>query len=261
MFRSSPAKPRSGFTLIELLVVIAIIGVLVGLLMSAVQKARAAADRISSVNNLHQIGLAFHLYHDSRGVFPDNGTWGNYTGNMQTDDTTLSWGYTVLPYVEQDNVHSNPGGSLTMGVKTYLDRGRGRAPYSTQSYALGPVTDYACNSQMLAYQANITITGISDGTSNTILAGEKAMETGQYSPAQGQNWDETIFWGGSGGTGRNGNQIMKDAANNNFANNWGSPYAVGLFVFCDGHTAMIPFNIDPTTFLTYNAGDITPILQ
>ncbi|WP_153555637.1 DUF1559 domain-containing protein [Roseimaritima sediminicola] len=99
---------RGGFTLVELLVVIAIIGVLVGLLLPAVQAAREAARRMQCSNNLKQMGLALHNFHDTFNEFPA-GYGFNNDANKGSWRKAWGWGARILPYIEQGNMYDTLG--------------------------------------------------------------------------------------------------------------------------------------------------------
>src|SRR5437764_1392022 len=126
-------RPRSGgFTLIELLVVIAIIAILIALLVPAVQKVRAAAARAQCANNLKQLGLAVHSYHDANKRIPANARPGflhySWNGGDSTEAgaNTWSWIARILPYVDQGplasqyNIPNGTMGGAQAGMATVL---------------------------------------------------------------------------------------------------------------------------------------------
>jgi prepilin-type N-terminal cleavage/methylation domain-containing protein/prepilin-type processing-associated H-X9-DG protein len=205
----SPAPRRGsgrsqGFTLIELLVVIAIIGVLIALLLPAVQKVREAANRASCQNNLHQMGLALHHYHDVRQSFPSG-----YRCQPQTnpDFTAPGWGWAalLLPYVEGDNLArqinfnlpvENPANlaarttvlklfvcpsDRSTGIFTIYDTNQSSlAQAATNSYAachgVGPDLDEELDdgNGMFFRNSRVRMADITDGSSSTIAIGERA---------------------------------------------------------------------------------------
>ncbi len=104
MVRPESTGRRGGFTLVELLVVIAVIGILIGLLLPAVQKAREAANRLSCANNLKQISLAMHHYHVDYGKLPPRA---RLAGPSDANNGAgATWAVLIMPYLEQDNLYN-----------------------------------------------------------------------------------------------------------------------------------------------------------
>jgi len=210
-------RARCAFTLIELLVVIAIIGVLIGLLLPAVQKVRESANRISRANNLKQLGLACHTFHDIHNNFPPS----------RAADNFGTWAVFLLPYIEQTAQYKAWGdGTLRyyatpfdarQPVKTLFCASRGKPRVSTSGdgprtgptypFTPGGCSDYAANegngfndngpnangvfiwhgddskvltlpfadpkAMLRTILSSVTMASINDGTSNTVMIGEK----------------------------------------------------------------------------------------
>ena len=128
-------RNRGAFTLVELLVVIAIIGILIALLLPAVQAAREAARRMSCSNNLHQIGIAVHNYHDTQKCFPAGQIAGIH------DCTNFGWAALTLPYIEQSNL-----GALLNFNTTIIDGAdvNGVGVAGNAKLAATPIPPYLC---------------------------------------------------------------------------------------------------------------------
>jgi prepilin-type N-terminal cleavage/methylation domain-containing protein len=212
-----PPLKRRAFTLVELLVVIAIIAILIGLILPAVQKVREASARIQCQNNMKQIGLAFHNYHDSKGHFPDGGKNGADTPisdliatTYPTNRSEWSWTYQILPFIEQDNVYKHTTDSSVQKtvIKMYHCPSR-RQPKLYNNWAKvdyagcgGSGTNATWGSNGILQRTGmpfVTTTKITDGLSNTLLAGEKRLKLDRFGWSYDDNesyvspgWDSEI---------------------------------------------------------------------
>ena len=185
------SSKRRAFTLIELLVVIAIIAVLIALLLPAVQKVREAAARSTCTNNLKQIGVAMHAYHDNNGKLPE-GWVVNPTNQPQPG---WIWATLILPYLEQQNLYEAlnpdlltpngppqpPNQNVQLRLKVFLcpsDAGPGAVGTNPWYNNYGN-SNYVCNRALCGPNvadnapSNLRLTDIKDGTANTLMVGER----------------------------------------------------------------------------------------
>jgi prepilin-type N-terminal cleavage/methylation domain-containing protein/prepilin-type processing-associated H-X9-DG protein len=237
---------RYAFTLIELLVVIAIIAILIALLVPAVQKVREAAARTQCINNLKQIGLAAQGYHDTKKTMPNN-------GSNTTAQTNWCWAFQTLPFIEQTAIFNQAmaGTYNAVPISIYNCPARGRLPFSTAGANSpgfnGPFTDYRINwnSFVNDWTRKLSLGQITNqnGTSNTVYVGEGGMDVNEYNRNHGSNWEEVIYSGGYGGTGRGGSGIRVDAPGIGQGDWWGSPHTGGAnFCFADGSVRTINYS-------------------
>lgn len=312
---------KRAFTLVELLVVIAIIGMLVGLLLPAVQQAREAARRMQCNNNLKQMGLAA-LNHESQSrYYPSGGWFWNWAGDPDAGfgkNQMGGWTYSLLPFMEQNALYQlgadgDPGtesatqktGACTRGSTPlsvfYCPSRRAAKAYpagtgvtNSNKVDNGGKSDYGCNSAdthsgvnpgsfsasktynwptptskgVIFARSEVTIGEVRDGTSNTMLIGEKYLMIENYENGAGSD-NEPIFTGADVDTYRYATaSYMPYQDRNNYLStsyNFGGTHA-GAFgtVLCDGSVQSISYSIDAeawTYFAQRNDGKVFTLQQ
>jgi prepilin-type N-terminal cleavage/methylation domain-containing protein len=279
----SRARCPRGFTLIELLVVIAIIAVLIGLLLPAVQKVREAASRMSCSNNLKQLGLALHGYHDVNNFLP-------YSRYKSRD----TWAALLLPYIEQDNLRGlwdptrtyfqQSAAARLTPVKIFFcpsRRGPGSSPAASISgdvpdtngpHVPGALGDYACAINDLGYwdypwpnngdpaangafisrwaatDPRHNFASVTDGLSNTIFLGEKHVKITEFGIGKGSSGDGSVYNGNRGSAMRAAHVGLALGPTDTDRGQFGS-YHTGVcqFTFGDGSVHTIRNSIKVST--------------
>jgi len=278
-------RRRRAFTLVELLVVIAIIGILVALLLPAIQAAREAARRTECNNNLKQIGLALQNYHDTYRVLPPGGFRETNNGNA------LSWNVLVLPFMELPALYDE----VVFGVQGYSAAADSIAVEMIDGYicpsAPGSIQRHSTNSQyftahyygimgpegtnpaggtysfdssgtqggyasqgVLTRGSNVGLRDVLDGTSNTFLAGEISWVKNDAGDANKgyRRWTRGCEGDASASTKNIKYEIRSVGytAVGNFNDiSFGSQHPGGcLFALCDGAVKFVSENVDMATY-------------
>jgi len=281
-WRGNREKRSHGFTVIELVVAIAIIGLIVALTLSAVQRAREAAARTKCQNNLRQIGLALHQYHDAQQMLPP----GISVEGGKSAQPFLGWNARVLPFLEQDvlwidiesafkqdpNFLNVPPHTLRARVvkaftcpsdprseSFYKPSQPDSAAFTTYLGVEG--TDQFAHDGLLYLDSQIRFTDVKDGLSNTVMVGERPPSAngilGWWYAGWGQDQDgsaEMILGAREFNTGMYGKGCA--AGPFHFApgrpNNqcdtfhfWSFHNSGASFVFADGSVRWVPYSADP----------------
>jgi prepilin-type N-terminal cleavage/methylation domain-containing protein/prepilin-type processing-associated H-X9-DG protein len=321
--RPGNRQVQYGFTLVELLVVIAIIGVLVALLLPAVQAARESARRMQCQNHLKQCGLAFHNHNDVVGHLPTGGWGWGWVGDPDLGTgigQTGSWTFNILPYIEQQAIYNTAAGKVgqpkkddlnrmvTIPIKTYNCPSRRKLqvwPITSTSHknydqvTAGAKSDYAANCGDVPWneysegppglnaaapkppdqvalgvdQGPRTYTGISyacsrvrmaeitDGTSNTIMLGEKFLHPKKWIDGSDPSDNENLYTGFDNDHYRSSGAAYfppkADNPNLSALQVYGSAHPGGFnVVLCDGSVRLISYQIEKVTFAGLgNKGD------
>jgi prepilin-type N-terminal cleavage/methylation domain-containing protein len=305
-----PSLRASAFSLVELLVVIAIIGILIALLLPAVQRVRESASRVACSNNLRQIGMAFIHHAENYKYLPTGGNgyrvdrkWAGSGIPADYRTQTWAWGYQILPFIEQGNLYVNTSDEIVSGtpIKLYFCPTR-RPPtalsggdWAVHTYPRA-MTDYAGNAGTdstggdnggmygagkdgvvirLGYTDFVSLTDIPDGTSTTLMVGEKHLNltfvTTEPQPDDNDGYvggfqDDVVRWGAFPPRADEYLPEYTTATIHPTIWQFGGSHPTGFqAIFVDASVHFIHYTIDPTTFRylcsrndghTVNLGDL-----
>ena len=228
---------RKGFTLIELLVVIAIIAILSALLVPAVQKVREAAARTQDLNNLKNLALGCHGYHDANKKFPR----GNDQGGTPSQPLN-SWIGAIRPYIEQQNAVIGTVIPVVCCPADQNNNGQVVSGYSLTSYVAVTGSDSSQSNGIMNLNTAVSMVMISDGTSNTVLIAPRPPISGG-----GWGWAMSPYAGDSSMYCAAGMYAPQLFTTSSYTCLWSPFKQGGNWAFGDGTVRMIPYSASAIT--------------